>query len=195
MNIIFRLFFPSIAKRIDHCENTKKANSRLRDKVNHYEKELNDLKEKYISISKALKDNKDKIFSFEKTHKNAEIIIQYYFFYLMFKSSIDIRVWGIKNYNSCNQDLLLYAYFSDDNETVVIENITGPREVNLGYGESAIKKLIDISKEKGFKKIIGNLEYVDINDHKDRLFHFYNKLGFETQINTSGNKGKIYLEI
>ena len=40
-----------------------------------------------------------------------------------------------------------------------------------------MQKLISYAKENGYKTIYGHLSTVDL-DHKDRLYHFYEKFGF-----------------
>ena len=41
-----------------------------------------------------------------------------------------------------------------------------------------MQKLIEYAKENGYSRLYGNLSDVDIG-HKDRLYHFYEKFGFE----------------
>ena len=53
--------------------------------------------------------------------------------------------------------------------------------VNCGYGTQMMKELIQYAREHGFSHIYGNLSLVDY-DHKDRLFHFYQKFGFKITI-------------
>ena len=48
-----------------------------------------------------------------------------------------------------------------------------------GYGTLMMQKLISYAKENGYKTIYGHLSTVDL-DHKDRLYHFYEKFGFKT---------------
>ena len=65
---------------------------------------------------------------------------------------------------------------------------------NHGYGSLAMKYLIEYSKSIGCKYISGNLRYADVKDHKDRLFHFYQKFNFS--INEIGeNEYKIRLDL
>ena len=53
------------------------------------------------------------------------------------------------------------------------------------------------AKENGYKTIYGHLSTVDL-DHKDRLYHFYEKFGFEITENEEQNSnfyGKITLNL
>lgn len=44
-----------------------------------------------------------------------------------------------------------------------------------------MEKLLEYTKENNFQIIYGNLSLNDI-DHKDRLLHFYKKIGFDVEI-------------
>lgn len=50
-----------------------------------------------------------------------------------------------------------------------------------------MQSLISYAKENNFSYIDGWLSTVDA-DHTDRLYHFYNKFGFEITPNDYGNK-------
>ncbi len=52
---------------------------------------------------------------------------------------------------------------------------------NQGYGTLMMNELIQYAREHGHTHLYGNLSEVD-NDHRDRLFHFYQKFGFEITI-------------
>ena len=58
-----------------------------------------------------------------------------------------------------------------------IQHSNGKIDYNKGYGSLLMDALLQHAREKGFKKIHGNLSVVDL-DHKDRLHHFYEKFGF-----------------
>lgn len=49
---------------------------------------------------------------------------------------------------------------------------------NKGYGSELMKRVLEYSEKKKIKKIIGELSVVDY-DHKEMLFHFYKKFGFD----------------
>ena len=49
---------------------------------------------------------------------------------------------------------------------------------NKGYGSELMKRLLEYSEKRKIKKIIGELSKVD-DDHKEMLFHFYKKFGFD----------------
>lgn len=46
-----------------------------------------------------------------------------------------------------------------------------------GYGSELMKIVLEYSEKKKIKKVTGKLSVVDY-DHKEMLFHFYEKLGF-----------------
>lgn len=50
---------------------------------------------------------------------------------------------------------------------------------NKGFGSILMKELINYAVGLKCKLVSGYLAKVDIDDHKDRLFHFYNKFGFK----------------
>ena len=57
--------------------------------------------------------------------------------------------------------------------------------------------LYTVAKENGYKTIYGHLSKVDL-EHKDRLYHFYKKFGFEITENEEQNSifyGKITLNL
>ena len=49
---------------------------------------------------------------------------------------------------------------------------------NKGYGSELMKRLLEYSEKRKIKKIIGELSKVD-DDHREMLFHFYKKFGFD----------------
>lgn len=50
-------------------------------------------------------------------------------------------------------------------------------DYNKGYGTLMVERLVAYARETGYSYIYGNLSKVDL-DHKERLHHFYKKLGF-----------------
>lgn len=74
---------------------------------------------------------------------------------------------------------MLCTIESDD--TILIGDIRHcykDRDFCKGYGTLMMQKLISFAKENRYKTIYGHLSTVDL-DHKDRLYHFYEKFGFE----------------
>jgi hypothetical protein len=138
-------------------------------------------------------ENPDNIISIQKTHRDVDIILAYRI-YNQENPVLQLRLWNIDNYNKCGQDLILNARILNNGQTVKIDDIA-TLEINKGYGQSAVKKLIEISKNEGCNEIIGDLGYNDLIDHKERLLHFYEKLGFLIQIFEGQNEGKIKLKI
>lgn len=59
-----------------------------------------------------------------------------------------------------------------------IVDIPGETRINEGIRSEAQKYLVEIAQEKNIRKIVGELSPRDIEDHKDRLLHFYIKNGF-----------------
>lgn len=97
-----------------------------------------------------------------------------------------------------NSSIYIYAYYknrevgrivcgvNEENKLIKIGDIICKRK-NRGYGSLMMKKLIEFSKTNGFKVIIGWLSYVD-KGHEKRLYHFYQKFGFEITPNDEGMK-------
>lgn len=55
------------------------------------------------------------------------------------------------------------------------------RLVNHSYGSLMMEQCIKFVKNLGVKKIVGNLSQSDLDDHGDRLYHFYEKFGFKIE--------------
>ena len=68
----------------------------------------------------------------------------------------------------------------ESDSTILIGDIIhdNKKKYNKGYGSAMMQKLIEYAKENGYSHLYGNLSDVDIG-HKDRLYHFYDKFGFE----------------
>ena len=68
----------------------------------------------------------------------------------------------------------------ESDSTILIGDIIhdNKKKYSKGYGTAMMQKLIEYAKENGYSRIYGNLSDVDIG-HKDRLYHFYKKFGFE----------------
>lgn len=65
----------------------------------------------------------------------------------------------------------------EESQEVIISDIECEKN-NNGYGSLMMEKLIAFAKQNGFIYITGWISKVDI-DHVDRLYHFYQKFGFE----------------
>lgn len=70
----------------------------------------------------------------------------------------------------------------EDPRTIFIGDIIcdNNRDINKGYGSQMMRELISYAEKNGFKRIWGNLSNVDM-DHKERLYHFYEKFGFDIE--------------
>lgn len=68
----------------------------------------------------------------------------------------------------------------ESDSTILIGDIihNNEKNYNKGYGSAMMQKLVEYAKENGYSLLYGNLSDVDIG-HKDRLYHFYKKFGFE----------------
>lgn len=79
---------------------------------------------------------------------------------------------------SCkNKYAQINGVIEDDNTILIGDIIHNSLRYNEGYGTLMMNSLIKYAKENGFSHIYGNLSIVDI-DHKERLFHFYQKFNF-----------------
>ena len=85
----------------------------------------------------------------------------------------------IKLYTNNIREAWMQCVIESDS-TILIGDIIhdNQKNYNKGYGSAMMQKLIEYAKENGYSHIYGNLSDVDIG-HKDRLYHFYEKFGFE----------------
>lgn len=88
---------------------------------------------------------------------------------------------------------------AESNSTILIGDIIHSDSLpcNQGYGSLMMNELLKYARECGYTHLYGNLSEVDL-DHKERLFHFYQKFGFEITIypELQGNYfGRIDLEL
>lgn len=110
----------------------------------------------------------------------------------MFKSPITIKfrisppslkVYAFKRNKQVAE--IKCAIFNDTN-SISIGDIQCEKN-NKGYGSLMMQSLISYAKDNKFSYIYGWLAKVDA-DHTDRLYHFYEKFGFEITPNDDGNK-------
>ena len=68
----------------------------------------------------------------------------------------------------------------ESDSTILIGDIIHGNEKNYnkGYGSAMMQKLVEYAKENSYSLLYGNLSDIDIG-HRDRLYHFYKKFGFE----------------
>lgn len=85
----------------------------------------------------------------------------------------------IKFYTNNIREAWMQCVIESDS-TILIGDIIHDKQKNYnkGYGSAMMQKLIEYAKENGYSRLYGNLSDVDIG-HKDRLYHFYEKFGFE----------------
>ncbi|MGN1303505.1 MAG: GNAT family N-acetyltransferase [Oscillospiraceae bacterium] len=101
------------------------------------------------------------------------------------RTSIEINVERsgsllmIKLYRNHTREARIQCVIESDS-TILIGDIIhdSERKHNKGYGSAMMSKLIEYATENGYSRLYGNLSDVDL-DHKDRLYHFYKKFGFE----------------
>lgn len=61
-----------------------------------------------------------------------------------------------------------------------------------GYGSILLSELIEFAISKNIDYIDGWLSRSDVEDHKDRLFRFYQKFGFSITKDCSANDNRLY---
>lgn len=85
----------------------------------------------------------------------------------------------IKLYRNNIREARIQCVIESDS-TILIGDIIhdNKRKYNKGYGSAMMTKLIEYATENDYSRIYGSLSVVDIS-HKDRLYHFYKKFGFE----------------
>jgi hypothetical protein len=109
----------------------------------------------------------------EKTKKEIEVLTS-----INKKGSfndIEIEIFDLTCYqHNESRELVLWGQRRD--KAIFIQDIQGGH--NYGHGELALNHLFKIAKDEGFDKIEGNLSHDDY-DHIDRLYAFYEKMGFE----------------
>lgn len=64
--------------------------------------------------------------------------------------------------------------------------------INLGYGSILLGELVSLAKDRKIHKIEGWLAAIDVDDHKERLFAYYEKFGFTITASTNENTQRIY---
>ncbi|GEM_PF-631239 len=69
--------------------------------------------------------------------------------------------------------------FDKENEEYIEIIDILPERNNLGIGTEALKYLEEIALKNSIKYIVGELSPVDLQDHQDRLLHFYQKNGYK----------------
>ncbi|WP_206922949.1 GNAT family N-acetyltransferase [Alicyclobacillus suci] len=79
----------------------------------------------------------------------------------------------------------------DPNE-IYIQDIWSNTHENEGYGSLAMNHLISLARARKYKRIYGKIVQTDW-EHVERLKHFYEKFGFEVELNLEKKKGKISL--
>jgi len=87
--------------------------------------------------------------------------------------------------------LRLVAEYSADKNSILIRDIeTKKQDRNFGYGSTAMDVLLEIGSHINVDKYTGFLSKRDLCDpddpeHKNRLVHFYQKSGFDVDLDNS----------
>ncbi len=161
------------------------SNKKMRERA--YKSELHSY-EKFYDKLKSMLDNQsdnDKCFV-EKTKKGL------YVFTFINESKHEIRIFDFDSIAN-NEKGSLVLFFRDDGDSFFIQNIQGGK--SQGHGELAVLHLIELAKKEGKEFINGQLSYIDIEKHKDRLDAFYTKMGFEIQYSVDGSSADIKRKI
>lgn len=112
------------------------------------------------------------------------------------KTKVCVNEPVIQIYVVCNRKKLgkITCIIDEKFRVITISDIECKRN-NRGYGSVMMKELIEYSKKNEYTQINGWLSKVDYN-HKERLYHFYQKFGFEIIQNEEGMKfADIILEL
>ncbi len=81
----------------------------------------------------------------------------------------------------------------DSSLSLWIDDIQGIS--NNGFGTLLIEQTILIARQMNCKTIRGELSPIDLADHRERLLHFYKKLGFTVTLLENNTGGLIQLEL
>ena len=81
---------------------------------------------------------------------------------------------------------IMKCTINEETKTITICDIDCTKN-NKGYGSLMMKNLIEIAKQNNISCIDGWLAKTD-RDHADRLYHFYEKFGFQIVPNDDGMK-------
>ncbi len=80
----------------------------------------------------------------------------------------------------------MICLINENTRSITISDIVCKKN-NKGYGSLMMEKLIGMARQNGYMYIDGWLSTVDM-DHIERLYHFYQKFGFEIVPNRDGMK-------
>lgn len=110
------------------------------------------------------------------------------FFKRLIKTKVCVNEPVLQIYVVCNKKVLgrTACIIDEELRAIVISDIECKMN-NRGYGSVMMEELIEYSRQNEFAHINGWLSKVDY-DHKDRLYHFYQKFGFEIIQNEEGIK-------
>lgn len=119
---------------------------------------------------------------FATTKKGISVLVAVKYF------PFEIELFDIETaHEFTGRSLVLWASQRDD--ALFIQDIQGGK--SFGHGELAMSYLIDYAKVNSYKFITGELALCDIETHKERLYAFYTKFGFEIDFGDGTNFGMI----
>lgn len=107
------------------------------------------------------------------------------------KKNKTVYLFSYQPGKSCLYAGCIFLKDRDEKDTLFIVDIRG--DANCGYGSMMMNALLLYASTHNIRAIHGNLSPTDMNDHMDRLIHFYSKHGFT--INKIEGKCSIYREI
>ena len=109
-------------------------------------------------------------------------------FQKVIKTKIYVNEPVLQIYGVCNKKILgkITCIIDEELKTITISDIDCQKS-NRGYGSEMMKELVKYARQNGFSYINGWLSKVDY-DHKERLYHFYQKFGFKIIQNDDGMK-------
>lgn len=192
MSWLIDTFFPTIAFKAKSYEGLKEKRWSLEEETERLKKELNNVNRLNTSLQEALTTDIDYVTYVKTTKRDEKIIVKYNVIDRRYKKveKINIYAWLLDDYKVNHFDTKLEALFSSDETTIIIGDLIGKTR-NKGIGQALMELLFEIAKENEITKIIGELGSADLSDHKERLVHFYEKMGFTVNINPDGKNGKI----
>lgn len=100
--------------------------------------------------------------------------------------------------NDLSQRVEAYMNIQHDNDHIGIIDLNIARfEANQGYGTMLMGELLRYAKMHKVTRISGELSFIDLDDHPERLQHFYRKFGFTITdiVSADGNVFEKRLEL
>lgn len=160
-----------------------------------YEREISNYQAK-LDLFKELYSNNEIVLSF-KEHNGYDTIVTVLTEYSrhVSKFSMTFHAYIIQGNKLKKMQTLFTDVFMNENNEYRIHIVDFVGRVNEGYGSIVMSQFLEYIKSLPVKTISGWLSPVDLNrseEHKELLFHFYTKFGFQiTENNNTYNIHKI----